>query len=327
MEKEKCPSPPSRFTSRFLQLLMIKEMGILIALIAICAFTAVINPKFLSSFNILIIVRQIAIFGIIAIGETFVIITSGIDLSPGSIVALSGIIVAWLMVNGLGIYLSIILVLLIAVAIGIYHGFFVSKLNVPPFVITLGTFSIARGLAAVITKGWPIINLPRNFSYLWEGYLFEILPMPVVVLLIVIILSIFILNYTVLGRHIFAVGGNIEAARLSGINVDKIRIIVYIISALCACIVGILITARLSQGNPNTGQTYELYAIAASVIGGTSLFGGEATLYGVLIGATILSVIWNALVLLNVSAYWHQVALGIVLISAVVMDLLRERKR
>lgn len=241
--------------------------------------------------------------------------------------ALSGIIVAWLIVNGFGIYLSIILVLLIAVAIGIYHGFFVSKLNVPPFVITLGTFSIARGLAAVITKGWPIINLPRNFSYLWEGYLFEILPMPVVVLLIVIILSIFILNYTVLGRHIFAVGGNIEAARLSGINVDKIRIIVYIISTLCACIVGILITARLSQGNPNTGQTYELYAIAASVIGGTSLFGGEATLYGVLIGATILSVIWNALVLLNVSAYWHQVALGIVLISAVVMDLLRERKK
>lgn len=327
MEKEQCPDKPSYIKSRFLKILMIKEMGVLLALLAICTFTAILNPKFLSSFNFLIIIRQIAIFGIIAIGETFVIITGGIDLSPGSIVALSGIIVAWLIVNGFGIILSLIIVLLVAIAIGIYHGFFVSKLHVPPFVITLGTFAIARGLAAVITKGWPIINLPRNFNYIWEGFLFKIIPVPVVILLTVVIMSIFILNYTVLGRHIFAVGGNIEAARVSGINVDRVRIIVYAISSLFACIVGIMITARLSQGNPNTGQTYEMYAIASSVIGGTSLFGGEATLYGVLIGAAILSVIWNALVLLNVSAYWHQVALGIVLISAVVTDILRERKK
>ncbi len=130
-----------------------------------------------------------------------------------------------------------------------------------------------------------------------------------------------------LGRHIYAVGGNIEAARLSGINVDRIRIFVYVVSAVFAAIVGILIASRLSQGNPNVGLTYELYAIAASVIGGTSLFGGEATIIGVLIGASILSVIWNSLVLLRVSAYWHQVALGLVLIGAVITDILRERKK
>jgi len=315
------------FSNKLVKILLIKEMGILLALISICIFTTIINSNFLSPFNALIITRQIAIFGIIAIGETFVIITAGIDLSPGSIVALSGILVAWFITNGFGIIISILIVLIISAAIGAYHGIFVSKLHVPPFVITLGTFAIARGFAAVITKGWPIINLPQSFSFLWEAVIFNIFPMPVVILTIITLLSIFILNFSVLGRHIYAVGGNIEAARLSGINVDRIRIFVYIVSAVFASMVGILIASRLSQGNPNVGLTYELYAIAASVIGGTSLFGGEATIIGVLIGASILSVIWNSLVLLRVSAYWHQVALGLVLIGAVITDILRERKK
>jgi len=314
------------FFGKLGRVLLLKEAGILLALIALCIFTAVFNPRFLSPFNILIVSRQIAIFGIIAIGETFVITTAGIDLSPGAVVALTGILVAWLMKAGLGIVGSILTALIAAGGIGLWHGLFVTKLRVPPFVITLGTFVTARGFAAVITKGWPIINLPLSFGFLWEGMIFGILPMPVVILAIVVGLSIFVLNFTVLGRYIYAVGGNIESARLSGIDVDKIRILVYIISTVLAGLVGIMIAARLSQGNPNVGILYELYAIAASVIGGTSLFGGEATIIGVLIGTSLLSVIWNSLVLLRVSAYWHQVVVGLVLVGAVTTELLREER-
>lgn len=306
--------------------LLIKEMGIFLALIAICIFTSIFNPRFISPFNLLIVTRQIAIFGIIAMGETFVIITAGIDLSPGAVVALTGILVAWFIRAGLGIAGSVLITLLIAIGIGLWHGLFVTKLKVPPFVITLGTFAIGRGFAAVITKGWPIINLPSSFSLLWDGMILGIFPLPVIILAVIVLLSLFVLNFSVLGRHIYAVGGNIEAARLSGIDVDRIRILAYVISTLLAGVVGIMISARLAQGNPNVGQFYELYAIAASVIGGTSLFGGEATIIGVLIGAGILSVIWNSLVLLRVSAYWHQVALGLVLIGAVITDILRLRK-
>ena len=314
------------WSENLIRFLLIKEMGILLALIAISIFTGIFNPRFLSPFNVLIVTRQIAIFGIIAIGETFVIITAGIDLSPGAVVALTGILVAWFIRAGFGIAGSILITLLIAIGIGLWHGLFVTKLKVPPFVITLGTFAMGRGFAAVITKGWPIINLPPRFSLLWDAMILGIFPLPVIILAVIVFLSVFVLNFSVLGRHIYAVGGNIEAARLSGIDVDRIRILAYVISTLLAGVVGIMISARLGQGNPNVGLFYELYAIAASVIGGTSLFGGEATIIGVLIGASILSVIWNSLVLLRVSAYWHQVALGLVLIGAVITDILRIRK-
>lgn len=314
------------WSENLIRFLLIKEMGILLALIAISIFTGIFNPRFFSPFNVLIVTRQIAIFGIIAIGETFVIITAGIDLSPGAVVALTGILVAWFIRAGLGIAGSILITLSIAIGIGLWHGIFVTKLKVPPFVITLGTFAIGRGFAAVITKGWPIINLPPPFGLLWDAMILGIFPLPVIILAVIVFLSVFVLNFSVLGRHIYAVGGNIEAARLSGIDVDRIRILAYVISTVLAGVVGIMISARLGQGNPNVGLFYELYAIAASVIGGTSLFGGEATIIGVLIGASILSVIWNSLILLRVSAYWHQVALGLVLIGAVITDILRIRK-
>ncbi len=309
------------------RVLNFKEIGVLAAFVALAIFTAAFNPRFLSPYNLQVLTKQIAIFGLIAIGETFVIITAGIDLSPGSVVALTTVLVAWFMVHGFGVIGGILLTLILSAGIGVWHGVFVSKLNVPPFIITLGTFAIGRGLASVITRGWPILNLPRGFSRLWEGMILRVLPVPVLVLIVVVGTSIFILHFTILGRHIYAVGGNIEAARLSGIDVERVRIIVYVISGLLSGMVGILLASRLGQGNPNVGQFYELYAIAASVIGGTSLFGGIGTILGALIGACILSTMWNSLVLLRVSAYWHNVALGLVIVVAVTVDILRKRGR
>lgn len=304
-----------------------REAGILFALLFIWLLTAIVNPRFLSSYNLQLLSRQIAVFGLIAIGETFVILTEGIDLSPGSVIVLSSVLVASFMSSGYGVFIAIVLTLLIALIIGIWHGFFVSKLNVPPFIITLGTFAMGRGLATVITKGQPVLNIPDSFSYIWHGMLFKFLPFPVFVLVIVSGCSIFLLSRTIYGRHIYAVGGNIEAARLSGINVDNTRILAYILSAVMAGIVGILITARLGQGNPNVGVTYEMYAIAAAVIGGTSLFGGVGTIVGALIGAGILTAVWNSLILLQVSSYWHQVILGLIIVIAVTVDVLRKKTK
>jgi len=306
--------------------LQIKEAGIIVALIALAGFTALFNPQFLSAYNLHLLSRQIAIFGILALGEMFVLITAGVDLAPGSIVAMTCILVAWFITHGLGILGSIMVVLAISAVIGVWHGLFVSKLRIPPFIITLCTFLIARGIGGAITKGWPIINLPSSVSFIWGGDILKI-PVPVVILLVIIVVSVFILHFSPLGRHIYAVGGNIEAARLSGIDVDKTRIIVYTISSVLAGIVGILHTAWLEQGNVNVGQFYELYAIAATVIGGTSLFGGVGTILGTIIGASILSTIWNSMVLLEVSAYWQNVVLGVVIVAAVTIDTLRKRGR
>lgn len=308
-----------------IEILRIREAGILVALVILAATTALLNPRFLSAFNRQILTRQIAVFGIIAIGEMFVIITRGIDLSPGAMIAMTCVLVAWFITHGLGIVGAIIAVLAVSAGVGVWHGLFVSKLRIPPFIITLCTFLIARGLGGAITRGWPILNLPSSLSYLWYGMILGILPVPVLILAIVAGVSIFILRYSPLGRHIYAVGGSIEAARLSGINVDKTRIIAYTVSTILAGIVGILHAARLEQGTANVGQFYELYAIASAVIGGTSLFGGIGTVLGTVIGASILSTIWNSMLLLKVSAYWQNVVLGVVIVTAVTVDTLRKR--
>jgi ribose transport system permease protein len=370
---------------KFARILRIKETGIIAALIVLAGFTALFNPQFLSMYNLQLLSRQIAVFGILALGEMFVLITAGVDLSPGSIVAMTCILVAWFITHSFGVLGSIIIVLVISAMIGIGHGLFVSKLRIPPFIITLCTFLIARGIGGAITKGWPIINLPSSVSSLWGGVILKVpvpviilmviimvsvfilpfiimlctfliargiggtiakgwpiinlplvisffwgcvilkVPVPVIILIVIIGISVFILRFSPLGRHIYAVGGNIEAACLSGIDVDKTRIIVYTISSVLAGIVGILHTAWLEQGNVNVGQFYELYAIAATVIGGTSLFGGVGTILGTIIGASILSTIWNSMVLLEVSAYWQNVVLGAVIIVAVTVDTLRKR--
>ncbi len=303
-----------------------RELNILIALIVLSVFITVMNPKFITPFNLQVVARQIAIYGLLAIGETLIIIGGGIDLSVGSLVALTGVLVALFMKNGIDMIIAIILVLIISSLIGLWHGFFVTKLNVPPFIITLGTLTAARGFASVITKGWPIIGLPEKFFFIGQGYIWGI-PFPTLIFIAFALLAFFITKYTVLGRNLYAVGGNIEAARLSGVDVDKVRIFTYVFSSFLAGITGIIIASRLSQGQAGVGGGYELSAIAAAVIGGTSLSGGEGTILGTVIGASIMSVIHNGLILLEISSYWHDVVMGLVIVTAVTIDIWRKKKR
>lgn len=308
------------------RLASIREANILLALIALCIAVSIYAPdKFLTSFNIGSVLRQVAFFGLLSIGETLVIITGGIDLSPGSVIAFIGVVVALFIKQGLPVGVAVLLALIVSSLIGFWHGIFVTKLRVPPFIITLGTLSIARGGAAALTKGWPVSGLPDSFNFLGKASL-SFLPLPFIILLLIFVIFHILMNYSVFGRRIYAIGGNIEAARLSGINVDRGRIICYMISAFLAGLSGILIAANMGQGHPGVGSAYELQAIAGAVIGGTSLMGGEGTVFGTLLGTFIISVLYNALILLQVSPYWHEIVVGSVVVIAVTVDVLRRRR-
>lgn len=317
-----------------LPVLRSREINIIVALLLLCLFFWWQRPDtFLKPANQAIIMRFVATFGLLAIGELLVIITGGIDLSVGSLTALTGVLVALLMMQGigfippLGIVPSILVVLAFSALVGLWHGFCVTKLGIPPFIITLGTWLIARGSAAFITRGYPIV-FPFDFPFriLGQGEIFHI-PIMFIILVVVAVVISFLLNFTTLGRHIYAVGGNLEAARVSGVNVDRTRIFCYMTSSTLAGVVGILLASRLGQGTPTVGTAYELWAISAAVIGGTSLFGGEGTVLGVLLGAAIMGVMVNGMVLVNLSSYLQDVVLGIVLVVAVMYDTWRRRRR
>jgi ribose transport system permease protein len=310
-----------------------RELGVVIALLLLCAFFWWRNPGvFTKPANLAVIMRFIATFGILAIGEILVIITGGIDLSVGSMTALTGVLVAWLMVKGVGgvmfgVIPAILIVLAFAALVGLWHGFFVTKVGVPAFIITLGTWLIASGAAAYLTKGYPIVfDSGHPFLVLGQGE-FHSIPIMFIVLVVVALAASFVLNLTTLGRHIYAVGGNREAARVSGVKVDAVRMFCYATSGVMAGIVGILLASRLGQGTPVVGTSYELWAIAATVIGGTSLFGGEGTVLGAIVGAAIMGVMQNGMVLVNLSSYLQTVILGIVLVIAVTYDTLRRRRK
>ncbi len=325
-----------------------RELPIAIVCLALCFFFWQRKPEvFLRPANLAVIMRFVATYGLLAIGELLVILTCGIDLSVGSMTALTGVLVATLMMKGLdaippfdnvlpalssmGILPSIILVLAFAALVGVWHGVFVTRLRIPPFIITLGTWLMASGAAAYITRGYPVV-FPSGFAFLTLGQgqqtiLGYGIPNMFIILIVTALLVAFILNMTTLGRHIYAIGGDIEAARVSGINVDRVRIFCYAGSGVMSGLVGILLASRLGQGTPAVGTAYELWAIAATVIGGTSLFGGEGTVLGVILGATIMGVMSNGMVLLNVSSYLQQVVLGIVLVIAVTWDMWRRYRR
>jgi ribose transport system permease protein len=311
---------------KILSAIKFKEANIIIALIILCLFFYYMNHVFFTPANLQIISRWLTNFALLGIGETLVIITGGIDLSLGSMVAFTNMLVAFLMVDmGLPIWLSIIIVLIVSILIGLYHGIFVTKLQVPPFIITLGTLMWARGLASYIKRGWIISGLPESFFFIGQGEIYGI-PFQFLVLIVIALIVGFILRFTALGRYIFAVGGNIEAARLSGVHIDNVRIFCYVSSSFIAGITGVIVASRLSEGNPATGGSWELWAIAAAVIGGTSLFGGRGTILGTVIGASIMGVIVNGMVLTRVSSYLQDVVLGIILITAVTYDTTRQRR-
>ena len=298
----------------------LKSYGIFIAFFIICIIISVISPQFLTVSNWTIIFTQVSINALLAFGVTFVIITGGIDLSLGSMVAVTGVVAALMAHPGnYPVIVPIVVGLLSGVLMGAFNGFVITKSKIAPFIVTLGTMTIARGLALIITKGRPISNLSDSFNFIGGGSLFGI-PFPILILIFVFIICTIILNKTVLGRYIYAIGSNEQAAKVSGINVNKVKITVYIISGFLAGLAGILLTSRVTTGQPNAGAGFELDAIAAAVIGGTSTTGGVGTIAGTMIGVLLIGVINNGLDLMNVTSYYQQVVMGTIIIGAVVLD-------
>jgi ribose transport system permease protein len=302
----------------------------LIALFILCLVISLLSDKFLTATNAWNVMRQISVNICISVGMTLVVLTAGIDLSVGSVLALCGAITAGLLKNGIQIPSSNLFIgftllgasvagLLAGSLLGWFNGYTITKFNVPPFVATLAMLTIARGLTMLWTKGFPITGLSEKFAYIGTGWFLGI-PLPVWVSGIIVLFAVVITNKTKLGRYIYAIGGNENAAKLSGINIKKIKIIVYSIAGTLAAVGGLLVTSRLDAAQPNAGTGYELDSIAAVVIGGTSLSGGRGSVLGTVLGAIIIGVLNNGLVLLNVSPFWQQVVKGFVILIAVIID-------
>lgn len=297
----------------------------LIGLALLVLVLSLLSPHFLTTENLLNITRQVAVNAILATGMTFVIISAGIDLSVGSVLALSGCVMAIALNAGVGIFPGILLAVGVGSLCGLANGFMTGFLRVPPFIATLGMMSIARGLALVVTGGYPIFELPEGFSYLGTGYLWDVLPVSLLFTFLVLVAAHFVLTRMKLGRYVYVIGGNEEAAVLSGVNVRATKMLIYTICGFLAGLASVVFVSRLNSAQPTAGIAYELDAIAATVIGGTSLFGGVGSIGGTVIGALIMGVLRNGLNLLNVSSFWQQVVIGVVIITAVYVDQLRHR--
>lgn len=303
-----------------------QNLGTIAALIILIVFVSVLNPAFLQVNNLLNLMRQLIINGFIALGMTFVILTGGIDLSVGSTLAFTSAIFAGLLQNGMNTGLAILITLALGLCLGLINGLLITKGKLAPFIVTLATMTIFRGLTLVYMDGRPISGPKDNFAFqfLGKGQVFGI-PFQVILFLIVYIVLSTLLNKTSHGRKIFAVGGNEKASFISGIKIDKVKILVYVISALMAVVSGLVLTSRLNSAQPTAGSAYEMDAIAAVVLGGTSMTGGSGSLTGTLIGILILGVLNNGLNLLGVSSFYQQIVKGVVILIAVLIDRKRNK--
>ncbi len=311
----------------------LKKYLIIFILLAMIFLLSVLSPSFFQFRNLMNVVRQISVIGLIGIGVTMAIITNGIDLSSGSVLALSAVIAAsfaqrsdWAAAKYPGLVVPLGVSILSGLAVGLLCGFIVGFLianfKIPPFIATLGMMTIARGFALLYSDGRPISSLTDAYNTIGQGYFLGI-PIPIIILITVAVLGHVMLNYTRFGRHIYAMGGNEQAARVSGLNIFWIKIGIYSIAGLLSGLAGIVLSSRISSGQPGLGTGYELDAIASAVIGGTSFSGGVGTIWGTMVGALIIGVLNNGLDLLNVSAYWQQIVKGSIIVIAIIID---ERK-
>ncbi|MDQ0320757.1 erythritol transport system permease protein [Pararhizobium capsulatum DSM 1112] len=322
-------------------LLTLMKARTFIALFAVIVFFSIFAPNFLSTANIILMSKHVALNAFLAMGMTFVIITGGIDLSVGSIVGLCGMVAGGLILHGIDLqfgytmYFNVVEVCLITLAVGVVigavNGLLITKLNVAPFIATLGTLYVARGFALLSSDGQTFPNLigkeelsTTGFGFLGSGRIIG-LPVSIWILIVVALAAAYLAKYTPIGRQIFAVGGNERAARMSGIRVDRVKMFVYMFSGFCAGIVGIVISSELMASHPATGNSFELNAIAAAVLGGTSMSGGHGTIGGTIIGAFVIGILSDGLVMMGVSSFWQMVIKGIVIIVAVVVDQAQRR--
>lgn len=300
----------------------IQVAGILPILVAICVIFSLVTPNFLSLGNFINVIRQASINIVLATGMTFVILTGGIDLSVGSILGVTAVVgVLVSLVPGLG-WFAVPAALITGVFLGLLNGSLVAYLGLPPFIVTLGSYTALRGVAYLVANGTTVINRDLNFAWVGNNYVGPI-PWLVIIAFLAVLASWFVLRRTVLGRHIYAVGGNIRAARLTGIKVSRVLLFVYGVSGLLSGLGGIMSASRLYSATGMLGQGYELDAIAAVILGGTSFTGGIGTIWGTLLGALIIALLNNGLTLMNVSFFWQLVVKGLVIIIAVTIDKVR----
>lgn len=309
----------------------IKEnLGIMVALAVMCIFLAVFpatSSSFLTPKNMFNILRQISTNMLLACGMTMVIILGGIDLSVGSIIALSGVLSAGCVARyGLPIPVALLVGVLVGLLIGCINGGIIALTTIPPFIVTLATMNVARGLAKVYTGGSPVRVVTKEWQFLGAGYIGPV-PVPVIIMIVVVIISTLIMNRTKMGRHIYAVGGNAQAAVFSGIKVAKVKFFVHAFSGVMAGLAGIILASRMYSGQPTAGEGAEMDAIAAVVVGGTSMSGGSGKIGGTVIGALIIGILNNGLNLLNVNSFWQDVVKGIVILLAVLIDYFRNKKK
>jgi ribose transport system permease protein len=305
----------------------LRRISVLGILLLICVVFALGSSEFLTASNLLNVALQTSIIAIVAIGMSFVIFTAGIDLSVGSMMALAGAIAAGMAVRqGFDTYVSITIGLGIGLILGAVNGLMIVKGGIPPFVATLSMLAIARGLTLVYTEGRPIAGLDEQFIFWGTGQVWGI-PLPVIIMAVIAVVAHIITRYTPFGLHVYSTGGNEETTRLAGVSPDRIKLAVYMISGFLAALGGILLTARLWSAQPNAAVGWELDAIAAPVLGGTSLFGGVGSIGGTVIGAFIIGVLSNGLNLMGVPSYYQQVIKGLVFILAVTVDLINKRRR
>ena len=302
-----------------------RESGIVVALVMMIIVFSLIDPIYLSSNNIVDIVKQSTINGLLGIGITLAIITGGIDLSIGSTFAIVIVSVGKLLVSGVNPFLAFAVGIILGFSLGIVNGILVAKVKLQPFIATLGTMSIYRGVAYIITGGWPVLDIPENFRKALDGDIFGVIPSSVVLLFVVGIIIWIILKYTRFGNYIYALGSNEEATKLSGVNVDFNKMMAYAICGVGAALAGMVLLARLGTGEPTAGQGYELNAIAAAAVGGTSLMGGKGTMLGTILGTILLSALRVGLIVVGVDSFWQYIATGIIIVIAACFEIIQNK--
>ncbi len=300
---------------------MLRKYGLLMAIVIMMVELSVLSNVFLTGENLINVLRQVSINGIMALGVTLVILTGGIDLSVGSLLAVSGVIIGSIITKNPGAAIPAIFAgIAVCALFGMVSGLFIAKLRVPPFVATLAMMTVARGFALVYANGRPYIITTKSYEFLGKGSFLGI-PVPVIILILMILLTVVILNTTRWGRYIYAIGGNEAAAKMSGVAIDRIKIFVYTFSGALTGLAGAVLASRIASGQPAVGEGYELDAIAAVVIGGTSLNGGVGSVFGTILGFLIIGIISNGLTLLGVSSYYQQIVKGIIILAAVLLDI------
>lgn len=304
----------------------LSRFGVIMAWIVLIIVFAICNPAFIKMSNIFTILRQASIVGVCSVGMTMVILTGGMDLSVGSVIGVGCVAGAQLLSKGVPIPLVMLIVLALGVLAGLFNGFFINELDIAPIIMTLGTMTALRGVAYLLCNGFAVYGIPESYKYIGQGYL-GVIPFPVIIMAVCFLAGWFILNRLSFGREVYGIGGNVEASRLSGVNVKKTIYKVYALAGLLYALAGLILMARINSGQPSSGEGYEMDVITGVVLGGVSINGGEGSILGVIVGVLLMSTLQNGMVLMNISEFWQKVVKGIVLILAVSLDRIVQKSK